>query len=215
MRLFDLVKEHHRIGLSSDLFGKLSRIVVAHVSGRRSDDSGHRVLFHKLGHIQADERFGRVEKLIGKGLDKLCLTHARGSCKDEGHRLFLIGNACAASLDGSDHRIYRLILPHDLLLDARTQSVDLFIFQLGDAGSGDARPHLDHPRQLLGGEDHLLLLFSECVKALLCGKLMLLVFGKRLVFFRRCLLVFGLPSLDLLLCLDQRRQLLLGLGKLL
>ena len=55
------------------------------------------MLFHKLGHIQADERFGRVEQVGGKGIDKLGLSHAGGTCEDERNGLSLVSDAGAVA----------------------------------------------------------------------------------------------------------------------
>ena len=67
----------------TDLLRELSRLVITNVSGRRSYDLRHRVLLHKFGHIESYKRFGRIEKIGGKGLDKLGLSDTRRSRKNE------------------------------------------------------------------------------------------------------------------------------------
>ena len=49
--LLDLIKEHHRIGLSADLLCQLASFIIAHIAGRRTDQLGNGVLFHEFRHI--------------------------------------------------------------------------------------------------------------------------------------------------------------------
>ncbi|MPM88415.1 hypothetical protein SDC9_135519 [bioreactor metagenome] len=81
--LFNLVEEHHGIGLAADFLGELAGLVVAHIARRRADDTGDRVLFHKFGHIQPDEGLRSVEQILGQPLNKLSLAHAGGTNKYE------------------------------------------------------------------------------------------------------------------------------------
>ena len=54
MRLFDLVEQHHGIGLAAYLFCQAAALVKSDVSGRRADDLAHGMLFHELAHVKAD-----------------------------------------------------------------------------------------------------------------------------------------------------------------
>ena len=144
MRLLDLVKQNHGIRSAADLLCELSRLVVADVSGRRSDNSRYRMLFHKLGHIESDKRFGRMEKICGKRLYKLGLTYARRSCEYEGYRLTLVGYTCSVALDRSCYRVYRLILTDDLGFESVRKLIYLLKLVLADVGCGNSRPDLDY-----------------------------------------------------------------------
>ena len=64
MGLFDLVEEHHRIGLAADLLRQLARFVIAHIAGRRTDQLGDRVLFHILGHIHPNQGVHTVKEVV-------------------------------------------------------------------------------------------------------------------------------------------------------
>ena len=114
MGLFDLVKQHHAVGLAADLLGELTGLVIPHIAGRRTHNTGHRVLLHKLGHIQADEGLRRVEQIVCQLLDQLRLTHAGGAYEDEGHGLFLGADADTIPPDGTGHGFHRLVLAHDV-----------------------------------------------------------------------------------------------------
>ena len=56
MGLFDLVEQHHGVGLAPDLLRQLPRLVIAHIARRRAHQPGDGVLLHKLRHIQPDQR---------------------------------------------------------------------------------------------------------------------------------------------------------------
>ena len=115
VRLFDLVEEDDGVGLAADLFGQLAGLVIADVARGRADDAGDRVLFHKLGHVEADERVGRVEEVLRQLLDKLGLADARGTNKDETHRLVLGRNAHAVAADSRSDSLDSLVLTDDVL----------------------------------------------------------------------------------------------------
>ena len=57
MRLLDFVEQDDRVRRTLDTLGELTTLLVAHVSRRRADEFGDRMLLHKLRHIEADERF--------------------------------------------------------------------------------------------------------------------------------------------------------------
>ena len=115
MRLFDLVEEDDGVGLAADLLGELTGLVIADVARGRADDAGDRVLFHKLGHVEADERVGRVEEVLRQLLDKLGLADARGADKDEAHRLVLGRNAHTVAADGRSDSLDSLVLTDNVL----------------------------------------------------------------------------------------------------
>ena len=84
VRLLDLIEQHDRVGLTFHTFGELPAFLVADVSGRRTDQLRNRVLFHELGHIEADQRFLAAEEKLGQSARDFGLTDARGSQEQEG-----------------------------------------------------------------------------------------------------------------------------------
>ena len=74
-----------------------------------------RVLFHKLGHVEPDERVGRVEQVLRQLLDKLGLADAGGADKDEADRLVLGRDAHAVAADGRSDSLDSLVLTDDVL----------------------------------------------------------------------------------------------------
>ena len=155
--LLDLVEEDDGVGLAADLLGELAGVVIAHIPRGGADDPGDRVLLHELGHIQPDEGLGRVEQVGGQLLDQLGLAHAGGAHKDEAHRLVLGGDAHPAPADGGGHRLHRLVLAHDVLLEPVLQLGQPLELLLLDLAGGDLGPQLDDPGQVGGGEGRVAL----------------------------------------------------------
>src|SRR5439155_26292089 len=73
----------HRIGLAPDLLGELAALVIADVARRRADQARDRVLFHVLGHVDADQVILRVEQERRERLAELGLADAGWSEKQE------------------------------------------------------------------------------------------------------------------------------------
>src|SRR3989304_2036292 len=73
--LFDFVKENHRIGTALDLLRQLSAFFVTHVSRRRANELGHRMLLHVLAHIEANERLVRSKEEVCQAARHLGLSH--------------------------------------------------------------------------------------------------------------------------------------------
>ncbi len=69
--LLDLVKQHHGVRPSSHGLCELTALVVADVTGRRSDQLADRMPLHELGHIQAHHGLFAAEVVGGQGLGEL------------------------------------------------------------------------------------------------------------------------------------------------
>ena len=84
MGFFNLIKEHHGVGLGAHGLGELAALVKAHVPGRGAHQPGDGVLLHVLGHIKANHGFLVPEHGLGQGLAQFGLAHAGGAQEDEG-----------------------------------------------------------------------------------------------------------------------------------
>ena len=84
VRLFDLVEEDDGVGTAAHGLGELAAFVVAHVAGRRADETRDGVLLHVLAHVDADHGLLVVEEKLGEGAGGFGFAHAGGAEKNEG-----------------------------------------------------------------------------------------------------------------------------------
>src|SRR5579884_1231684 len=84
MGLLDFIQQDDRIGRTLHALGKLAAFLVAHVSGRRTDQLRNGVLFHKLRHIEADEALFTAEEELGQSPRYFGFADARGPEEQEG-----------------------------------------------------------------------------------------------------------------------------------
>nr|GFD44948.1 hypothetical protein [Tanacetum cinerariifolium] len=78
VRLFNLVKQDHRIRLLPDFIDQQAALLVAHVAGRRAVEQGRRVLLLKLRHIEANQERLIVEQKVGQRFSQLRFARAGG-----------------------------------------------------------------------------------------------------------------------------------------
>ena len=149
MCLFDLVEQNDRIRLAAHLFGELARLIIADIAGRRTDDAGNAVLFHKFGHIKADECFRCIEQLVSQLLDQLCLPPARGAHKDKGSRTAAGTDLHTAAADSCRYEGYRLVLADHLGFQRFLQARQAAQVALDDFARGNASPELNDVGQVV------------------------------------------------------------------
>ena len=122
MGLLHLVKEHHGVGFSPHGLRQLAALVVAHISGRRSDEPGHGVLLHVLAHVDADHIVLIVEQRLRQGLGQLRLAHAGGAQEQEGaDGLGGILDARLGAENGLRHLLHALVLADHPLVEQFVQ----------------------------------------------------------------------------------------------
>ena len=83
MRLLDFVEQDDGVRSALDAFGELAALFVADVSRRRADQLRDRMLFHELGHIEADQSFLGAEHELRQGARDFGFADARGAEEQE------------------------------------------------------------------------------------------------------------------------------------
>jgi len=74
VRLFDFVKEDHRIGMVAYLLSELPALFITDIARRRAGKPGDRELFHELRHIDTDQGILALEEVGGEFLGELGLA---------------------------------------------------------------------------------------------------------------------------------------------
>ena len=146
MGFFDLVQEHHGVGLLADLLGELSALLVPHVSRRRAHQAADGELLHVFAHVDAHERVLGLEQDVGQRLAKLRLPHSRGTQEHERpDGPAVVVEAGAAAADGLGHHLDGPFLPHHALVQGDFQTQEVQSLRGVDLGDGDARHLGDDP----------------------------------------------------------------------
>ena len=131
MCFLNLIKKNHGIRISSYFFRQLSPLIIAYITGRRTDHLGDTVFFHILRHIHANQILLGTEYHFRQSLGKFCLAH---SCRSQEHkgsnRAFRVFQSHSASLDCLRNSMYCLILPDDTCMKHLLQLLQLLAFRL-------------------------------------------------------------------------------------
>ena len=150
MRLLHLVEEHHAVGTSPDRFGQPAALFVAHVSGRGSDQSRDRVLFHVFGHVDPDHRVFGIEEVLGEGLAESRSCRLRWG-RGRGMTRSVVGftKTGTVSPDGFADRDHRFVLADDAPGQTLFHVEKLFAFAFDQFRDRNAGPLADHLGDLL------------------------------------------------------------------
>ena len=84
MRFFHFIEQDDTIGMAPDGFRQLAAFIIAHISGRRSDQPGDAEFFHVLRHIDPDHILFIIEQGLRQSLGQFGLAHTGGPQKQEG-----------------------------------------------------------------------------------------------------------------------------------
>src|SRR5579862_6867669 len=117
MRLLDFIEEDNAVRGALDALGELSTFFVAHVSRRRADQLGDRVLLHELGHIEADESLFSAEHELRQGAGDFGLADAsRSEEQERANGAVRVLQAGTRTADGASQRADGLVLGDDPLV---------------------------------------------------------------------------------------------------
>ena len=142
MRLLDLVEQHDRVRVTTNGLGKLTALVVAHVTRRATDKLGDLELAAELRHVEADERVLTAKEVLGERLGELGLACAGGTKEDKattGTTRVLERRAAAAH--GLGDGLDGLVLADNAGLEHAFGLQQATALALGERGNRHARGH--------------------------------------------------------------------------
>ena len=147
MCLFNFVKQNDGIRTATHSLGQLTAFLIAHVSGRRANETRHGELLHVLRHVDPNEVLLVVKQARGQRLGQLRFANARGAKEQKrAKRPVRILNTGSTSLDGLGDDAYRFVLPDDSLVERVFEVQKLFAFGFHESRNGNARPALNDLR---------------------------------------------------------------------
>ena len=152
MCLLDLIEQNHAVGLAAHGLGQLSAFLIAHISRRRSDQTGHGEFLHILAHIDPDHVLLIVKQGLGQSLGQLRLAHAGGSQEQErADGLCGILDPGLGTEDRIRHQLYALILADHPFVKLVLQMQELAPLPLGQPCHRDPGPAGNDPCDLIVG----------------------------------------------------------------
>src|SRR5437763_795658 len=99
MRFLNFVKEHDGIWSTTNRFGKLTALLVADVTRRRTNQTRGGEFFHVLRHVDLNQRVAIAKHEFGELLGEKCFADTGWSEKNKrtnwAPRIFQIGPAAA------------------------------------------------------------------------------------------------------------------------
>ena len=125
------------------------------------------MLLHKLGHIEADKRLGRIKEVLCKALDQLGLSDTCAAGEYERNRLALCADSRAVALDGANDGIDSLVLTYDMRAQTVAERIYACELVLCNGACGNAGPYLDDIRKVGHREADGITLRRQTIKALL------------------------------------------------
>src|SRR2546429_6709535 len=152
MGLLDFLQQDDGVRRPADALGQLPALFVAHIPRRRADELRHRVFFHELRHIEANQRFLRPKKEFGQAAGDLGLADAGGpEEKEAAHGAHRRLEAGAAAANGARERGNGLVLADDTLVQLRLDAQELLLLVFLDGGNGNAGPAGDNLLDIFAG----------------------------------------------------------------
>ena len=152
MGLFQFIQQHQTVGSSAHRFRQFAPFFVAHISRRRANQPGYRLLFHKFRHIQPDHRLPAAINLLGQYPAKLRFPHPCGACKHQaGNGPFSVPDAGKSSSYRLRRRFHRLRLSDDLTCQHLLQIQQPLPLAAGKPAEGNSRPQRYHRRDIPRG----------------------------------------------------------------
>ena len=83
MCFFNFIEENHTIWTFSHPFAQRSALLIAHISGRCSNQLGNGMLFHVFRHIKPDQAIFIIKQMQSGGFRQSCLTNTGWTCKQK------------------------------------------------------------------------------------------------------------------------------------
>mmetsp|Transcript_123748 Transcript_123748/g.321431 ORF Transcript_123748/g.321431 Transcript_123748/m.321431 type:complete len:279 (+) Transcript_123748:708-1544(+) len=155
MCFLELVEEHDGVGVPSQSLGELASFFMPNIPRWGADQPRDRMLFHVLGHVQADHLGVGVEELHSQRLRHLGLAHPGRPREEEGaHGPVPAFQASRAYQDRPGHCVRGLILAQDASLERRAQLQEALALGLRESLHWDPCPAGHHLSDVVGG-DHL------------------------------------------------------------
>ncbi len=138
------------------------------------------MFLHVFAHVDAYQCVLVAEKALGERLDKFCLSHARGSDKDERHGALFAHLERAVAADSLCHARHRPVLTDNAPVQPFLQAEQFALVGLGDVLNRYSRPQFYHARHIVNGYLCFALFGKQSVQVFLTAAFFRFCLGKYL-----------------------------------
>ena len=178
MRFFDFIEKHNGIGLAANLFCQLTAFIVPHISGRRTDQTGHRMPFHIFGHIDSDHGVFVAKHGFCQRFTQFRFANASRTQEQEtADGAFGIFQADTTTANGTSHSLYGLVLTYDPFVKGIFHMQQTLTFVLGKTCHRDAGPVGHNSGNVLFGHIPVLFIALAALTALGLQLFLIVLFG--------------------------------------
>ena len=144
MCLLHLIKQNNAVRTAANCFGELTALLIAYISGRRTNEPGDAVFLHILGHVDPNHVLFIVKQAFCQRLCKLRLTYTGGAKEQEAaDGPVRVLNPRTGAHNGFCHRAHSLILTDHTLMQGIFQMEQLLLLPFHQLCNGNAGPALD------------------------------------------------------------------------
>ena len=139
--LLNLIEQDYRVRLTANSLSKLTTLIVAHISWRRTYQSCHAELLLILTHVNTSHHGLIIEKIVGKSFCKLSLTHTRSAEEDEaGYWSLRVLKSCTRTANSITDGCYCLVLTDNTVVQFLFKMQKFLTFALEHTRDRNTRP---------------------------------------------------------------------------
>src|SRR5580698_9445135 len=153
MGLLDFVQKNNGVRGALHALGELAALLITDVSGRRTNEFRDRVLFHELGHVEADQRFFAAKQEFGERTGHFGFADA-GGAEEQERSSGALGRLepGAGTANGARQRGDSFLLADNALVQFFFDANELGDFFFANSGHRDAGPASDYVFDVVLGD---------------------------------------------------------------
>ena len=142
MCLFNLIEENHTIWTFSHPFAERSALLIAHISGRCSNQLGNGMLFHVFRHIKPDQAIFIIKQMQSGCFRQSCLTNTGWTCKQKASNwAVFLSQSCSSTNQCSGKLPNCRSMSDNLLLQLLFQRHQSLLLSSRNLLHGNPNPH--------------------------------------------------------------------------
>ena len=142
MCFFNLIEENHTVWTFSHPFAQRSALLIAHISGRCSNQLGNGMLFHVFRHIKPDQAIFIIKQMQSGGFCQSRLANTGWTCKQKASNwAVFLSQSCSSTNQRSGKLPNCRSMSDNLLLQLLFQRHQSLLLSSRNLLHGNSNPH--------------------------------------------------------------------------